>query len=322
MAFNTTINSTLLSTYLIKKFIPALEEDLQLQKFGARAVVPPGMGTTARWNTFPNPSAITTSLTEGTNTENPISLTTTSVEATIAEWGQFISETSIAKYAAAGPARQELVDRMTFGAALTLDSWVRTQALTTTVDFYTNASQQGGVATASDPTAASAAALMGARKLLRDAKATGIRGVAGHPDGHYAAVISPKAELDITTEATTGRITWQNAVVNVPGKMGQEKFVKGYIGSVYGVATYVSQNLTQTTITVTTGTLSDNNFVIADHGLGCLDFGDMKANIYINTASSGDIGNPYRNSNTIAWHAFFAAKLLDANRVVRLYTAA
>ncbi len=43
--------------------------------------------------------------------------------------------------------------------------------------------------------------------------------------------------------------------------------------------------------------------------------------IYVNTPSSGDVGNPYRNFSTIAWHIFYGDALIDANRVVRLYSA-
>ena len=42
----------------------------------------------------------------------------------------------------------------------------------------------------------------------------------------------------------------------------------------------------------------------------------------VNSASAGDVGNPYRNRNTIAWHSYFAGALLASARVVKLYSAA
>ena len=119
-------------------------------------------------------------------------------------------------------------------------------------------------------------------------------------------------------EATAGRMTWAEAVTQVPGTMGQEKWVNGYMGSVYGTACYRTQNFDLTTITVST----ENNYLLAEGGIGSLSIIDAAPSIYVNSASSSDVGNPYRNQNTIAWHAYFATALIDVNRVVRLYSLA
>lgn len=331
MGFTTSINTSLLTTYLIKKFIPLLTKDLQFQKFTQKASVPPGMGVTARWNKFSELTGNTTALTEGAFIGQSTTgvadgaittMTSTGVEATIAEYGQYIDSTSLQEYAAVKGSRDELVKNLSYSASLTLDTLVRlgqggsNGANATTTAFYAGTAQDGGGTTAATPTACSAAALMGCRKVLRGNSARGLSGISGHPDGHFAAIISPQAELDLTTENTTGRITWSNSVVNVPGKMGQDKFVNGYVGSVYGVAVYCTQNFSNAT--VTSG--SDVNYVLADNGLGALSIKDAKPTIFINTASATDTSNPYRNHNTIAWHSFFATRLLDSNRVVKLYT--
>ena len=62
----TIINTSLLTTYLIKKFIPALEAELQFEKFTTKATLPSGMGNIARFNRFDSPAGSTTALTEGT----------------------------------------------------------------------------------------------------------------------------------------------------------------------------------------------------------------------------------------------------------------
>ena len=324
--FNQTQGATLLRAYLVKKFVPTLEKELQFQKFGVRASIPAAGGNLARWNTFSNPPATTTAIAEGSTTANEITLTTTKTEATVKEYGEFTPFSKLIELTGQSGTRENLVKRMAYGGALALDSIVRDGpggvlgVIDTTKAFYCTAAAQGGAEAAATPLAGSAAAIIGASKVLRDDGVQGLTGISGHPDGEFAAIVTPKYELDMVTEGGTTRMTWARAVTNVPGSMGQEKWVKGYMGSVYGTAVYRTQNFTNTTVTVA----ANNNFVIGDHGYGCVDLGDANANVFVNTASAGDIGNPYRNRHTVAWHAFFASALLDAaasHRVVRLYSA-
>jgi len=328
MAWESVVNTSLLTTWLVKTFVPALEDELQLEKFCMKAEIPGGMGNIARWNLFPSPAANPTALSEGTTTGNEISsLTTTGFDATIAEYGEFIVETNLQRFTQVSGSRNELRDRMSYGAARSIDTIIRSGPtsgpadnsglISTTLDFYCGAGQAGGSGTAAVTAVGSAAAVIGSAKLLRDSAVRGFTNVPGHPSGHYAAVVSPRFELDMVTEASTGRMTWAEANTDVPGAMAQEKWVNGYMGSVYGTAVYRTQNFTQTALTST----SDNNYVMGVGGMGCVSVVDADPQIFINTASAGDVGNPYRNRNTVAWHAYFAASLLDGNsRVVRMYS--
>jgi N4-gp56 family major capsid protein len=330
MAFNTTLNTSLLTTYLIRKFIPALEDELQFAKFATNASIPQGMGNVARWNVFSSPPANTTALAPegaigtGTTTTNEImTITTTGTEATIAEYGEFIRTTRLEEYCAVPGSRSELVNRMSYGAARSIDALIRNACDTTTSDWYSGNGVEGGASTQAGVSATydggpnlSAAAIIGAASELRGNSARGFAGVNGHPDRHFAAIVSTTAERDMVQEATAGRMTWAEAVTNVPGAMGQGKWVNGYMGSVYGTACYRSQNLTTA---VLTGTL-DENFILSEGGVGKVSILDADPQIYINTASSGDIGNPYRNSHTVAWHIYFATALIDSNRVIKVYS--
>lgn len=318
-------NTSLLTTYLIRKFIPALEDELQFQKFTTKATIPQGMGQVARWNVFSSPAANVTALSPegtlgtGTTTTNEITtLTTTGTDSTIAEYGEFIRTTRLMEYCQVPGSRQELSNRMSYGGARSIDALVRNAAVGTTTAFYAGAGSNGGSTTAAAPAGMSASAVIGAARILRDNSALGHTGVAGHPNRHFAAIMSPKSELDMVTEGTTGRMTWGQAVTQVPGSEAQLKWVNGYMGSVYGTACYRTQALTLSTVTNS----STNNLIMAEGGVGSVSIIDADPQIYVNTASAGDIGNPYRNSNTVAWHIFFATSLIDSARVVRLYSAA
>lgn len=332
MAFNTTINTSLLTTYLIKKFIPALEAELQMQKFTTPAVIPEGQGKIGRFNVFSNPPGTVTPLAEGSTSGNEVTtLTTTGTDCTIAEYGEFIKVPQLQMLAAQKGSRDELSARFAYGGAVALDSLVRNKAFGTTTAFFCTAAATGGVTSgATNVTNGSAAALIGAAKLLRNvggaagtssatltsglgSGAKGFTGIQGHNDGDFAAIVSPMFEATMVTEGTTGRMTWAQAVTNVGGPLGQEKAIRGYMGAVYGTTAYRTQNYGQTTVT----SLADDNYVLAAGGLGAVAFGDMKATIVVN-----DLNSPYKNVDTIAWHAFFGTSLIDSTRVVRMYSNA
>lgn len=316
-------NTSLLTTYLIKKFIPALEDELQLQKFTTKATIPGGMGNIARWNVFNSPAVQVSALTEGTTSGNEITtLTTTATDATIAEYGEFIVVTRLMDYVQVSGARSELSDRMAFGGARSIDALVRAQAIqSTTARYCINglAGVDSSLAPTNGAEAGSAAAVIGSAGVLRGNSARGFKSVSGHPSGAFAAILSPTFETEMVQEATAGRMTWAEAVTQVPGTMGQEKWVNGYMGSVYGTACYRTQNFALTTVSANS---TENNYVLAEGGLGAVSIIDADPTVFINTASSSDVGNPYRNRNTVAWHTYFATALISSDRVIRMYSDA
>lgn len=308
------------ATWINKRFISDLEFELQHVKFTAKAEMMKGGGANvARYVEFAAPGRTgyatgSSAITEASTTANEItSITTTSTEVTITEWGEYTKVGSLYEFAAVQGTRDRIMKRIRDGAAVSIDTAVRTASIGTTNVLYASTAQAGGSATAAatGPNTAGAALLMLGRKTLVDALCKGFEGVSGHPDRAFAAVLTPKQELDIITEVTTSRVYWNNCVVNVPGKMGQEKFVNGYIGTIYNVATYITQNYATTTLT----SACDIGYVYADGGVVAPSFGDMNPEIVIN-----DVNSPYKNVNSIAWHAMFGTKLHSSTRVVKMYS--
>ncbi|TFH41309.1 MAG: hypothetical protein E4H01_15170, partial [Lysobacterales bacterium] len=254
MAFTSTSDgaaSGLLTTWLNRKFISDLEWSLQFQKFTTKAVIPPGSGKIGRFNVFVPPPAgtsystsSTTALTETFTTQNEIAtITATSTDITIAEYGEFHKTSALAMYAVVPGAREKLRKRLIDGAQVTIDFLTMKQFEQSTNYLYNTLDQTGGQTNwtaAGSITKLSAAAIMQAKKILFANKVPTFSGIAGHPDGKYAAVIGPKGELDIVTETTTGRLTWGQAVVNVAGASAQQRWVDGYVGTIYGVAVYTT----------------------------------------------------------------------------------
>lgn len=322
--------TSVLTTWLNKTFVSDLEFQLQHQKFTTKAIIPKGAGNKGRFLTFAAPSKYksysgdgggdgTTAITEGSTTANEITaITQTSTDITIAEFGEYTKVGTMYEYAAVPGLRQELLKRLRDGAAFSIDRFVLKKALTTTTILYATTTTSGAdVWTAQTGTplvnpTMGAATITAATKTLFANLAQGFKGVEGVPDGQYAAVITPDQEQDLVTEYTTLRMSWSNSVVQVPGPMGQEKWVNGYLGSIYRTAVVVTQNYTTFLQTASMETA----IVYADGGVGAMAFQDMNPEIILN-----DLNSPYKNMNTFAWHCMFGAGLIDSNRVVKIYSA-
>ena len=337
IATTTQNENTVLTTWLNKSFVSDLTFELQLQKFTTKAMIPPGSGKAGRFIIFSPPTVHTggttssgsysglgsTALTEGLGTGNEItSVTETSAVVTVAEYGEFVPVTTLWDYAAVAGARDRIRKRMRDGALYTVDNIVRYVSMTSENILYCYPNYQGsqvsGTTLGASFTRAlgnqcNAAAIIAARKTLYAYKSHGLEGVPGHPSGQYAAVLTPMQELDIVTEITTMRVYWSNMVVNVPGPQGQERMVKGYLGSIYQTACYTT-NAYSTALC--TGASAEVGFVYGDGAVGAMAIENMEPQIILN-----GVDTPYKNRNTIAWHLFFGSVLIDGSRVVKLYSA-
>lgn len=328
-----------LNTWINKKFVTDLMFDLQLQKFTAEAIIPEDQGALARYIEFAPPgrnssysSLGNTRLPEGvTNFQTATSLheitgiTMLRTEVTVFEFGEHVKIGSLYEFASMSGTREKIVKRLKDGAAVSLDDVVRAQMDVTTFGVSAQQSAIGGLDTTnvvttifSQTAALGAAAVITAKNLLRTGLVQGITGVAGHIDRNYALVISPAQETQIVTEVSNGRIYWSNAVINVPGSMGQEKFVKGYLGDIYGVSTYVTQNFATATMTVAVSV----GYIMGADAVAAVAFRQMTPQVIMN-----EVNSPYKNMNSIAWYAQFGAGLVTLaaglqNRVIKIYSAA
>jgi len=317
---NTADIQGVLTTWLNKEFVTDLEYQLQHQKFTTKAIIPKGAGNKGRFLTFAaptNPTGYsgggTSAITEASVVANEITnIAQTSTDITIAEFGEYTKVGTLYEYAAVPGLRAELLKRLKDGAAFCVDRFVLSRSRTTTQILYADTTPAGATATGpANNVTMGAVSIMAARKALFSNLAQGFRGIPGHPNGQYAAVITPDQEQDITTEYTTLRVTWAQSVTQVPGTEGNLKWVNGYIGSIYQTAVYATNSY----ITYTYTASSETAIVYSDGGVGAMAFQDMNPEIIIN-----DLNSPYRNVNTFAWHLLFGAGLIDSNRVVKLYS--
>lgn len=309
-----------LTTWLNKNFVSDLEYALQFQKFTTKAIVPKNSGRIGRFlawapPTFPSSySASSRTTFEGSTTANEFTaITVASTNITIAEIGEFTQVGSLWEYAAVAGSRQKILKRLKDGAAFTIDGLVRDAASNTTfIRYATNNSAYNLVSAGpSNVSTLSASGIIQAKSALFNNLAQGFEGIEGHPSGHMAAILTAKQELDVVTEISTTRTYWTQCVVNVPGREGQGKWVNGYMGSIYGVACYVTNNYSTVLYTAS----AEVGYILADGGVGCMAFEDMNPEIIINPRNS-----PYNNLNYMSWHSMFGCGLIDTNRVLKIYS--
>ena len=331
---NTVVDDTF-ATWINKKFVEDLMFELQHAKFTAEAIIPPGSaGNIARYidwqppfrNTSYQGTFTATGITEGAgawgaagSNEIVSGITTRPTNVTVAEYGEWTRVGELLELVSVPGTRSQIIKRMRDGGALYLDEVVRNQAHNAAATgFYSTTSVLGAQRTV--PTAmdvamlAGAAAIMTMKQFLKSQLVPGIEGRAGHPNKQMAAVLTSKQELDIVTEVTTGRVYWVNAVVNVPGVDGQSKFTQGYIGSIYGTAVYITQNYTTGSVS---GITCDVGYVYGADAVAAVALRQTRPEIIVN-----DVNGPFKNSNSIAWHAYYGATIVTSYsaRVVKFYS--
>ena len=309
-----------LTNWINRKFVSDLMWDLQFQKFTTKAIIPEGGGSAGIYVTFSQPILTTgyalgsAALTQGnTGTEHEItSITTAGATCTPAEYGEWYRLGNLMSYSAARGTAEKIQKRMNDGAALALDSATRGDALNSTSYVYATLAVPGATTTAPATVGnLGAQAIVSCNKILKAAYVPKFKGIEGHPDGHYAAILTPTQELQIVTEVSSTKVTWKDMSIYVAGSMGQAKVINGYIGSIYGVACYITQDYTTTTLT----SAVEIGYVIGDGGMGAMAFGDMDPQILFN-----EINSPYKNVKSIAWYAMYDSVLIAAARVLKLYS--
>lgn len=324
MAISTGINTSLLRVYLIRQLIPRLEQMLQYHKVTKPATLPEGdHSVTARWNVYSNLTGNTTPLTEGTNTEGEVTtITSTGVEATVAEYGQFVKRNQLMKRAMSRQALQEFGEVLAFSQRLTMDNLVMAAASATTNYFVSHetATNTGTVATTDTLYAPD---LVWLSTIFK--KAYAWKGLDA-AEGAYCLIIDPEPAADIMTDVTNTRLSWANIYQNTPE--GTRRITEGAVGKIGRMAVFETNinstavHTASTTPASASGTVTSYvNYAFADYGVGSLAFEDIQPDVIVTPESTPSISNPYRNLGALAWHMVFVAKLLDSTRVIKVYTA-
>ena len=179
--------------YIEKVFVEALRARLVVTNLGRPSTMPENESKKVRWQFFSNPTANTTAMTEGSDPVATTDFTTTTAEATLAEFGGYTAFSKFLAKTTVSSGIEEMVKGNAYQAALTLDvisMQTLTSGLNTSVTY-------AGTSFAADDLR------LACQKLVSANAQT-------HPmtPGFFAAVLSAEAAYDMMGE---GAPAWWQA---------------------------------------------------------------------------------------------------------------
>lgn len=273
-----------------------------------------GSGPTVQWNRFAVMGAKTTALSKGVPPTASSDLTAQKVTATIEQYGDYTKlADELMGMHIEGPNKllDDVVDQMSYGASLTVDTLVRQAmgaASGATYGYTGTATDWAGMATAQ--------AFCGAN--IRDfVRALKKNNAPKWDTQYYLGIIGVDQSYDIQGETATG--SWVDVMKYL--KDGDANITRGEIGKIFGARLVESTNLS--TGTSTSQTVTECYF-FGKNAMGVVNFfAPDKAskkfqniNLYIKQLGSAGSADPIDQIATVGWKVGMVAKRLDDNRVI------
>lgn len=310
---------------LIKRLLPYLPlwEDSQKMTIPMHAG---GFGATngvIEFRKFNSLAVSTTALTEGV-APDALNLTTSKVTTSLAQYGDWIKLTDLAATASLDDVWAEAGDVLAENAGRKLHKVIM-NALTggdVTQVVY------GGAATVE--TALTDADILTSTTIKKAVRTLRNNNVPPYPDGFYRGIIHPYQAYDLMNDSL-----WQDVAKYNGGASGGLDLLAGEIGKMHGVrfreSTEILVDSAGTDATPDAHTYS--GFIYGPNAWGIFDFKSQAVgNINSDTGMGISIHNIPVNSPTkddplgqfglLGWKASFAAKVIDALRIVRIRTGA
>lgn len=318
--------SNVLSIYYDKQFLDRAKLML-VHDFGAqKKTIPGNSGTTVKWNRFTPLAVATTALTDGSTNPSAADMTTTQVSAVIAGYGNFTAVSDLFNLTSLDTNLEEHVQVHGQNAGETLDTLIRNELGGTTTVSYgscTTTFAVGGATTLGG--IASTNVLDGAsiRKAVRILKANKAQ---RFENGYFRGIIDVYQSYDLF-----GNTEWLNSIsiytnpeqlkAGIVGKLHGVEFVETNNGLVLGSGAAGSGAGGPATVALNTNVYSC--YVFGKNAYGTVSLENQAGpRIIVKTPGPSDTSNPLDIFSTVAWKTFFAVKVLNANWIVRIYSAA
>lgn len=307
---------------LIKRLLPYLPlwEDAQ------KVSIPPhsgGFGSSGVINMrkFASLAVSTTALTEGT-TPDGLNLSTSAVTVQLAQYGDWIKISDILATASIDDVVKEAMSVLGENAGRKLHAVILAALVAGTTNImYGGSSTAVGTLTASD--VLTATMLKKAVRFLRNAN------VPPYPDGYYRAVVHPYQSYDLMNDPLWQDVAKYNGGAGAGGGLN---LIAGEIGKMHGIRFRESSDIT----VGADGASSANVYYGYVYGPDAWGVFDLKtqavSNIDVETGRGMKIhvhpvddptkDDPLGQFGFVSWKASFAAKVIDANRIVGLFSGA
>ena len=305
------------TTYILRKFVPMLRNELVFADYAEPAQIPKNSGGyVARWLIPTKFNGSTTVITEASagSVGERTNTTISSVEATISTYGEFMKVSEIAEMSQITGTLDVYGEQFMYAGQQVIDTLIRTTALTTTNIYKTG----GGVGTGTLTTSLTATV----RDFPKIAAFFRGGGAKGHDSikGDFLWVIHPDQETNILTENTSNSLSWSQVNQNVPA--GYEQLINNhrFVGRYSGVTAIRTAEIGTSTADVT----AYASIALARWGVGWLGLaenGPTAPSIKIKRPGPNDTSQPLDLYMTIGWKFKAVARLLDVNRVLKVYSS-
>lgn len=286
--------------YYDKRFLDRLAPQLYFASMGDKRPLPTHSGTEIKWHRLNKFTANVSALPENSSGSEQDAGTTefTAQPLTYGSWVKVSSELNLK---AINPIVEEIMDELSDQAALSYDTVVRN----TLHNTVTNQFAAGAVNEAAVSAVMTAGELRKANFSLRFAQVKGFEG------NTYKSIIHSASEFDLISENATG------SFIDLAKYTRPEKADNGEIGKLYGIRLVMSQN-----VGIGVGAGSVNTFRNFVFGKGCYGISELAGNgIKTIRQAPGSVADPLERFSTLGYTFMMAAKTLDANRGIEVYTA-
>lgn len=310
--------SNLLSIYYDRVFLDKAKLMLSFDFGATKKMIPGGEGTTVRWNRMTPLAVATTALTDGSTSPAAVDMTSTQVSAVVAGYGNFTAVSDLFNLTSIDTNLKEHVELHAQNAGETLDTLIRNELIGTTSSSTGNVTTTfavGGYSTIGSITSTNVLDGASIRKAVRILK---VNKAQRFENGYFRGIIDVYQSYDLF-----GNTEWLNSIsiYTDPTQLKQ-----GIVGKLHGVEFVETNNGLSFSNAGAGGTTNITLYSCLVFGKGAYGTvsieGQEGPRIIVKNPGPQDTSNPLNVFSTIGWKAFFAVKVLNANWIVRIYSAA
>ena len=291
-------------------------------QFGQKRRIPRGGGKKIEFRRFSSLGKSSSALTEGV-TPSGQSVNVSAVEATLSQYGGFVTYSDMLDLTAVDPVLTEITSLLGSQAGMTLDGVVRDVINAGTNVIYAPTVSGSTVTEVTDRDDMNTTSLMSV-KLIQKA-VTKLKGENAKPfeGGDYVAIIHPYVAYDLMRDPEW--IDWQKYTTpdamfrGEIGKIGNVRFVESseakiWNGSDCPVKTAANGSTPATYYSVF------STLVMGANAYGVVDLEGGGLETIVKPVGSGGSADPLDQRGTVGWKAAQAAKILNNAYLVRIET--
>lgn len=278
-------------TFYNRTLISRLTPQLLFCRFGQKKPIPKHEGDKVNFRKFDSLTAAVTPLTEGV-TPKGSSIAVSKVEATVAQYGDFVVLSDKIDMVGIDPVVAETAAVLGEQAGLTVDTIVRN-----IVVAGTNVQFAGGGVSANKANTLNSAEIKKAVRTLKKANAKPME------DGFFVGLIDPETAFDLQNDPL-----WQD----VSKYNGGKAIEKGEIGRIHGVKFYETTNIKVASEIHSTMILGKDAYGVCDVEKG------STPKIIVKGADKSGTEDPLNQRSSVGWKTLFTAARLNELAMVRI----